>query len=475
MTDKIKLSAICDAGAPTGFASVSHQILGYLQDTGEYEINILGINFKGIPNQWSKKFNIWPAALGNDFLGIGYTEPFLKATNPDLLFLFQDFWNIPHYLAHRPAKLPSVLYYPVDAPNIKGQYMLALAAGNEHVCYTHFGVQESVRGATEAYDTVVKKATKKGINAASQLVAAVNNPVMLAQEEAQVEASAQKLVQMKDEDHYHVIPHGIDTEHFFPLDKEFARVTLGLNMDWFIVGNVNRNQSRKRQDLMLKAFSIFAKDKPDVRLALHCVRNDAKGWDLSQLAEYYGVRDKILFTHDLFSGRQAAMDELNVIYNVLDVQFNTGGGEGWGLTSFEGAASGIPQVVPNWSATKEIWAGHAWMLDIVEVRHEPYMINTAQGVIDTAQAARYMQELYEDRNKLEKLGAECKAVVERPEYSWQAVGAQFDKVFKSAIGKPLVFEPVAFNEEGEKYIAQMELQARMQRQTNAKTIPNSNL
>jgi glycosyltransferase involved in cell wall biosynthesis len=459
MGDKIRLSAICDAGAPTGFASVSHQILGYLQDTGDYEIQILGINFKGIPNEWSKKFSIWPAALGNDFLGIGYTKPFLESTKPDLLFLFQDFWNLPHYLASKPLELPTILYYPVDSPNMKGQYVLALAAANEHVCYTHFGVRESVRGAREAYNTVVKKATKKGIHAAAQLIAQVNNPVMPTQDEAQVAASAHRLVEMQDENNYHVIPHGIDSENFFKLDKEFARVTLGMSPDWFVVGNINRNQSRKRQDLTIKAFSMFAKDKPDAKLALHSVRNDVKGWDLAQLAEYYGVADKVLFTHEIFAGRQARIGELNAIYNALDIQINTGGGEGWGLTSFEGAASGIPQIVPAWSATKEIWEDNALLLDVLEVRHEPYMINTAQAVVDTKQAALYMQELYEDRNKLEEVGNKCKEVVERPEYSWHAIGKQFDVLFKETVGKLLSFEPVAFDEEGEKQIEEIKMKA----------------
>jgi hypothetical protein len=90
------------------------------------------------------------------------------------------------------------------------------------------------------------------------------------------------------------------------------------------------------------------------------------------------------------------------------------------------------------------------------------MINTAQAVIDTKQAAQYMQELYEDRNKLEEVGKKCKEVVERPEYSWPTIGKQFDALFKETTGKLLSYEPVAFDEEGEKQIEEIKMKAMLE-------------
>jgi glycosyltransferase involved in cell wall biosynthesis len=247
---------------------------------------------------------------------------------------------------------------------------------------------------------------------------------------------------------YNTIPHGFDGTHFKKMPKKAAREKFRFSSDWFIVGNVNRNQSRKRQDLSIRAFAEFAKDKPNARLVLHCVRADIKGWDLTQLAQYYDVADKIIFTHEFFQGKEATLEQLNVLYNTFDVQINTGGGEGWGLTSFEGAGVGVPQVVPNWSATKEIWEGSGKLIGVATVRHEPYMINTMQAVIDTTHCANILTELYENKAMLEEVGDACQKITEQPKYSWENIGAQFDDLLINAVGTTPKATPVAFTAKG---------------------------
>lgn len=83
---------------------------------------------------------------------------------------------------------------------------------------------------------------------------------------------------------------------FFPVKKEEARQKLGLPEDLFIIGFVGRNQPRKRIDLLMHAFSLFAKDKPEhVRLYYHGALVDA-GWDIEQLAVYFGIDNRLIIT-----------------------------------------------------------------------------------------------------------------------------------------------------------------------------------
>lgn len=455
MSEKIKLAMVSDFACPSGFATVAHQIAKYLDDTGAYDISVLGINYHGIPNEWSRRFKVWPAKLGGDFLGVGYMRNFFMEVKPDLMFLFQDFWNIPMYMSQLPPytqRPPVVIYYPVDSPNIKGEYMVSMSAANEIACYTKFGVEESVRAAKEAWGRVKLSAAQQKLHVLDSATVNVTGIMNPSTGESfgggNMQIPAARLKGLTRPETYHVIPHGIDVGSFFPIPREEARKKFGFDPKWFIVGNVNRNQSRKRQDLMIRAFAKFAKDKPDARLLLHCVRADPKGWDLDQLADYYGVFDKIILTHNAFQGKLATVEELNLIYNNMDVSVNTGGGEGWGLTAFESAATGVPQVVPNWSATKEIWEGAGRLIDVAAVRHEPSMINTMQAVIDTDHCAAILDELYQDRDLLAKTGEACYNVTQKKEYNWEVVGEQFDSLLLGAMSNPIKNIPVAIDAEG---------------------------
>ena len=59
-----------------------------------------------------------------------------------------------------------------------------------------------------------------------------------------------------------VIPHGVDTQVFFPLNRQHARQALFPDrpelQDAFIVLNANRNVLRKRVDLTIEGFASFA-------------------------------------------------------------------------------------------------------------------------------------------------------------------------------------------------------------------------
>ncbi len=444
---KIKLSSVGDCGSPTGFATVMHNVMGYLQDTGEYDINILGINFDGRPNQWSKQFNIWPARIGGDFLGVGAIQDFIEQTQPDVTFLFQDFFNIPLYLGELPEDMPGVTcYYPVDAPNVKGSYLLALGGTVELACYTDFAVEESIRGMKEGWNKLMNDAAKQGLDVLDfftlQAMGGVDPITGANIGNGSIKVYARRIHQLTKKQAFNVIPHGTDLASFHQLDKNKCREKLNIKQDIFLVGSINRNQPRKRLDLAIRAFAKFAKDKPNAYLLLHSVKNDSGGWDLSQLAAYYGVYDRIIPSHRLFKDKTATIEELNEVYNALDVQINTSGGEGWGLPSFEGAASYIPQVVPDWSATKEIWTDSAELIKIVSVSHNTSSINLMHCVIDCDDLCDILNKFYEDKEYRIKVGEACYQVTQRPEYKWEAVGKQFDAMFKRAVGKTPIQGPI---------------------------------
>ena len=459
MTEKIRLGIIGDCGVETGFATVTHNLIKQLQATGEYEIKVIAINYDGrTDNSWAKWIDMWPARLGGDLLGIGLIPQLISEFKPNVFLMFQDFWNVPMFASRLPDDFTgSVAYFPVDAPNIKGQYMLSLAGITATACYTEFGRQEAMRSSAEAWEQIKQAAIESKRDVLDRVFINIGggvSPITGAPiPPRQVAISAYRLKQMRTEEGHSVIPHGVDVQAFTPVSKKGARKVLGLPLNGFFVGYVGRNQSRKRQDLAIKAFADFSKTHPDAYLLLHCVKTDVQGWDLEQLAGYYGIKDRVIFTHTMFKEMAASVEQLNLLYNTFDVHINTSGGEGWGLPSFECAAVGVPQVVPNWSATKELWENSGKLIDVVSVRHEPHQINTMQAVIDTNNLVNILNELYDNPALREDIGKKCYEVTQRPEYRWENVAKQFDTLFKNSIGKKVPIQPVAATPAGQVEIA----------------------
>ena len=52
--------------------------------------------------------------------------------------------------------------------------------------------------------------------------------------------------------------------------------------------------------------------------------------------------------------------DLNRLYNACAIGLNTSAGEGFGLVSFEHAATGAPQVVPDHDALRPVTPRPAW-------------------------------------------------------------------------------------------------------------------
>jgi len=424
---KKKLFVVSDAVvAPTGFGRVAQEVLDRLYDTGEWEIKQLGINY--FDEDHDKPYRIFSATGGgntHDFTGLRRFNILYNELQPDVTWLFQDFWHLANYIGTTPELRNAVTYFPVDSPNIKSIWALAQAHVSEVCTYTHFGAEEISKALTLTLQRVKNSAEAEN----KKTVKLIN---LKTNEDSVLSISAKRVQELTDPKNINIVPHGVTTSRFFPMNKEDAREQFGFNKEWFIVGNINRNQSRKRIDLMIRAFAEFAKDKPDVRLLLHDPIKTPEGWDLQQLAsEYYGVGNKILLSNDTLK-----IEALNAMYNTVDVMVNSGGGEGWGLVSTESACAKVAQIVPNWSATAEIWKDTGILLDVVSVRHETGRLNTAQCVIDTDHLVRELDGLYQDRTKLIDLGEACYTKMMHPDYDWDNIAKQFNEIFHRAAEKP---------------------------------------
>ena len=97
--------------------------------------------------------------------------------------------------------------------------------------------------------------------------------------------------------------------------------------------NANRNQPRKRIEITMQGFALFAENKPDnVKLYLHMGSEDM-GWNLMSLARRYDIEGRLIISNTSKETPTDSVKRLNMIYNACEVGINTSLGEGWGWSA----------------------------------------------------------------------------------------------------------------------------------------------
>ncbi|HUF53045.1 MAG TPA: glycosyltransferase [Dehalococcoidia bacterium] len=147
-------------------------------------------------------------------------------------------------------------------------------------------------------------------------------------------------------DQVSVIPCGVDTEHFQPMDRAEARNRIGLNTDEPAVLFVGRIEPLKGIDVLIQAASHI--EGPFRVLVVGGDEKDSRRKrELVSLARELGVEDRIIWRD------AAAHDDLPYYYNAADVCAVPSYYESFGLVAVEAMACGVPVVASRVGGLKE--------------------------------------------------------------------------------------------------------------------------
>lgn len=389
---KPKLLWIGDIIATTGFARVTENVLSHLKD--EYEIVVLGCNWHGDPHPLQQTYLIYPAT--NRFQQAPFGEDrireIVEREAPDVVFTINDIWIVNEQYRrvqdlHKAGKFKFVGYCPMDSYGWIGAISETANDWDALISYTEFGAYEFIKGG-------------------------IRKPIT-------------------------VIPHGLTSGQFYPMDRDDARKSLNLNPEDFIVLNANRNQFRKRIDITISGFAKFAVGKPDTKLYLHMGTKD-QGWDIMHVFAREMTRQgldpngRIIMTAPTQQPPSVDVNTLNRIYNACDVGVNTCKGEGWGLVNFEHAACRVAQVVPDHTSCKEIFDGYG---KLIRCDHIDVDVNYAREMPCPSDdhLAELLTELYEDREELKRVADRCYERATSPCFEWGAIAAEFHEVFQEVL------------------------------------------
>tara|TARA_Y100000389_G_scaffold196850_1_gene230423 strand:- start:1254 stop:2639 length:1386 start_codon:yes stop_codon:yes gene_type:complete len=144
------------------------------------------------------------------------------------------------------------------------------------------------------------------------------------------------------------VPHGV-SDKFKPLGETEEVLKMKKDLDIgdkkFVLFWNNRNIRRKNPGDVILAYKTFCdglskEEAKDVVLLMHTNPIDSNGTDLPEVIKNICPEYDVLFT-----GKTYNTDDLNLIYNVVDVTINMASNEGFGLTTCESVNAGTPIIV----------------------------------------------------------------------------------------------------------------------------------
>jgi len=154
-----------------------------------------------------------------------------------------------------------------------------------------------------------------------------------------------------------VIPPGVDTALFKPMDKEEAKKAIGAKKEDKILLFVGRIEPLKGLDMLLYAVKVLIMKNPELSVCLWIV-----GGDILQKKELWSHQLKMLqqlkeilnlSTHVRFLG-QKTQEELPRYYNAAEMVIMPSHYESFGMVTLEAMACGVPVITTNVAGVSQL-------------------------------------------------------------------------------------------------------------------------
>jgi len=200
-----------------------------------------------------------------------------------------------------------------------------------------------------------------------------------------------------------VIPHGNNMENFYPLDENEARAFRAEyfgqeNAEKFIVGSINRNQSRKDIPTTIFGFlEYWEKHNKNAFLYLHMNPKDPMGWHLRTILAQTPLKEGVdfMFPPKDDYNKGADVSKVNKVYNAIDVFLSTATGGGWELTVTEAMSAKKPVIIPKHTSFEHLGG---------ENGERAYFLETLYPIVAMVDnIIRFQSDLYEIADTLHQV------------------------------------------------------------------------
>lgn len=217
-----------------------------------------------------------------------------------------------------------------------------------------------------------------------------------------------------DVEYIDMVYHGINSEEFKPVDKDFVK-KINNNTGKFVITTVARHQPRKMVYHTAKAVFKFLQKHPDAIWICKTdpldssMRNHPEDErDLISLAAKNGVSSQVIYVNAALPVQQ-----LNDLYNNGDIFITLTGGEGFNIPLAESMMAGVPCIVTASTTGPELLdGGRLGYLVPVKTKKSVGAFNIVYDIADIDYAVNCLEKCYMDwktkGGELEFLGKECR-------------------------------------------------------------------
>lgn len=366
-----------DAGAHSGFATVTESIGNRLVTDYGHEIHCLAVNWRG--DYWPTQLRMYlpTSKQPDDIYGRSRYVEMLDKVKPDVVIMLNDPEIIIRHLIDNPWDTERALlryghlltYLPIDGYNNPPAWE-ALSGIVKRVAMSKFG-QAAMPGSELVY-------------------------------------------------------HGVDVKTFVPQKKKDAKRATGFDPDRFLILRVDKNSLRKNYADTWRALRPILRKYSDIDVHFHCQPNAQDGINIRAfISGDEDIRDRVSFSRDLggFTGWDDS--QMVALYSAADLFVSTSMGEGFGLTIAEALACGTPVIAQNVSAITEVVGPGGILIDPARPFTVP--MGQEQMLPDVEGFTREIEHLYLAGGVRRKLGIAGREHVEQS-FSWDEAAREFNRL-----------------------------------------------
>jgi D-inositol-3-phosphate glycosyltransferase len=256
-------------------------------------------------------------------------------------------------------------------------------------------------------------------------------------------------VELRFDGRMEIIPLGVDTDVYRPMDRGAARARFGIDPGELVLLWLGRLSIIDKADLLplLQAFAALVRDNPEKKLRLVCAGSDRPGERfgaaLRAFGKHLGVGDSLTVMTD-----QALLTPFKAeLYAAADVFLSPVDNvqESFGLAPIEAMACGLPVVVSDWDGYRDtviegetgfrvptLWMTTTRDVDAGAVASDSAFDHLAMAqsvVVDGGALRAAVQRLIDDPALRERMGRAAREHAEGA-VSWRTVIARYESLWQ---------------------------------------------